>query len=100
MIDASQLSAMEAAAQDERMLNILFVCERTPQSLAYIKAFAERGHRFTMYTDHDRALAELRRRPFKFDMVYTKRFLYTRFFNKTNLEYKDYFSLFRNIFSQ
>jgi hypothetical protein len=45
------------------------VCERTPESLEYLKEFAERGHRFTMFTDVDRALGEMRRRPFKFDMI-------------------------------
>ena len=54
---------------DQRPLNVLFVCERTPESLEYLREFAQRGHRFTMYTDPDRALAEMRRRPFKFDMV-------------------------------
>lgn len=54
---------------DQTPLNVLFVCERTPESLEYLREFAKRGHRFTMYTDADRALAEMRRRPFKFDMV-------------------------------
>ena len=52
-------------------MNVLFVCERASESvLAHIRAFAERGHRFTLYTDVDRAMAEFRRKPFKFDLVF------------------------------
>jgi len=60
----------EKHSAPEKILNVLFVCERIDeQVLNHIRAFAEAGHRFTMHTDIDRAIAEFHRKPFKFDTV-------------------------------
>ena len=53
----------------EKKLNILFVCERGHPPLEYLRAFAQRGHNFRIYTDADRAMQEFNRKPFGFDYV-------------------------------
>jgi hypothetical protein len=67
--DQQKIGRGMAQPAAEKKLNVLFVCERGHAPLEYIRAFAERGHRFTMYTDADRAMMEFRQKPFKFDLV-------------------------------
>ena len=50
-------------------MQVMFVTDKPVKTLPFVRAFVEGGHRCRIFDDVDKAMAEIRHKPFKFDLV-------------------------------